>query len=212
MVHFIEPDVRPACDAFQNAWFYRPDHLSAQFVLARLAWTVLELTRDFNDLHGLIEPPKAVDEEIDQPQPQSKRSNTSNSNRRHVGTLKQGEGAHPQSDLNDADEDTGFDEERELAEDLETAMRHYPDVFAPLMSSSNSGENSAPASPMLSYAHLDPRRANMARYYANTLSWYPGVGRTERIAKAYMEAHPEVRQMSDGSIADPSLSGDLSDS
>jgi hypothetical protein len=85
------------------------------------------------------------------------------------------------------------DEECELAADMNAAMSHYPDVFASIMSGSEpEDDRPAPASPKPSYAQLDPVRANIAQYNAATMWWYPGAGRAERMANAYMEATPNT--------------------
>jgi hypothetical protein len=213
VAHFVTTEAQPACDVFHNAWFHCPDNLSAQFVLARLAWTVLPMTDAFNTLHGSTVDKRPSSEVVvgglDQSQLSPKRNNNPDpNNQRRVGALRRGGETRPQNGPRDAAEGAVPDEERELVEDLKKAMRHYPDVFDPYMSSGSSDDSSAPACLMHSYAHLDPRRARMARYYADTLSWYPGVGRTERIAKAYMETHPQVRQTSGGPIYDGSCSDD----
>lgn len=87
--------------------------------------------------------------------------------------------------------DTNYDDDQ-LEKDKQQAMSTFPDVFGHHRDS-GSFEGSGRSSRALSFSHLEPERAEAALYDALTLSWYPGVGKTQRLKKEYIENHPEVR-------------------
>lgn len=147
-----------------------------------MAFTVIPLTRRFNLLHG-----ETLDDQ--------KRK------RAHGPSNDGGRSKRPKprrSDTNDSSDPTAtrastpylpdtapnhdtVDEVRELEEDLELAALRLPHIFNPDLVRAN------------------PKLACSDTYHAHlvdTLAWYPGHRRMERMKEAYMRDNPQVRASS----------------
>jgi hypothetical protein len=169
--HFFVAKTRPACDAFHNATFHEPQNLSAEFVLSRLALTVIPSTINFNKLFGTVKDRKtkkrgrAVNDEQDGEQQSHRRNNQSNDTGASSGSEQLGSN----TGNNAAGNDIIIDDERELSEDMKEAMDYYLDVFGFNASSSGSEDGQGPVSPKLPFARLDAVRAKIARCNVETL-------------------------------------------
>lgn len=189
-----------------NAEFQKPDHLAAQYVFSRIAWAILPMTRRFvTNLALRVQGTKRRGHDEDGgivQAPRSKRRRSSSSGSIVGSTSSQqnptdGDGANYgnndnieyQSVISDG---SGNDEE-EFAKEQERAMRKFPDVFGPRYDSRGSEGGSGFSSPRFSFSHLEPERAEYAMHDVHTLSWYPGFRRVKRLARQYMQEHPQVR-------------------
>ncbi|KAF8598056.1 hypothetical protein BDV93DRAFT_561743 [Ceratobasidium sp. AG-I] len=218
MGHFFDKKSAPACFDLHNAIFRHPEYLSAHFFLARLAWTVLPMMDQFTASLSLDQKPKKrARDTADEPSSRQHKS-------KGTDPGQQGDNLGPQNSApgsgggninvaagNNCGNDRAMDEtiyediteieegdhsidEEELARDYERAHLCYPDIFPPSLSRGGSVADSTVLSPGPSFAHLSPDRAQKARHDVNTLTWYPGVKRIQRLEEAYLKANPQVRE------------------
>ena len=83
-----------------------------------------------------------------------------------------------------------IDEAHELAEEHKIAMRIYPHALGSNLLDSGSDNNLEPTG---SIKDKESAQKLDAPNLYDTLAWYPGLARIERLRKAYMNAHPQVR-------------------
>lgn len=81
-------------------------------------------------------------------------------------------------------DDSTVDEDGELADDLKTAASYLPHIFGSTLDKSN-----------LDSALPNPNYGGLV----DTLVWYPGHRRVERMKATYLKANPQIRATSSGS-------------
>lgn len=187
VVHFLDTDALPACRAFHNASVSRPTDLAGEYFLARLAVAVIPKTRTFNRRYGTLQvkstKKRARGEDSEggggkKPKPAQEDKNDSSMGGPAVPTPRNAD-----ADSNDNVDD----EERELEEDMKLAMRRLPYIFCP---------DWVPANPKLAFP--EAYRAHQV----DTLDWYPGRRRVQRMKEAYVTANPQVRATSSRDTAE----------
>ncbi|KAF8598173.1 hypothetical protein BDV93DRAFT_547518 [Ceratobasidium sp. AG-I] len=187
VVHFFDSIALEAGRFIHNCSLDGPGDFSAEYFFARLAWTVLPLTCRFTG-----EFPKL---------PGRKRSLTASDDNGRNTRSKLNPDASTSSGVSGQDSEmaqpTGLigqtnsavDEERELAEENALAIRCHPYLFGP--NALDGGSDDDLALPQSTKDERSAQRAH-ARSLYDTLGWYPGLARTERLKKAYMDANPQI--------------------
>lgn len=197
VAHFLDIDPLPACRAFHNALVGRPTDLAGEYLLARLAVAVIPKTRTFNQRYGNLpaKPTKkrarGQSEDGDAKKPKLAQDDKSDSS-------PGGSAVSPPSNADADSHNNVADEEHELEEDMKLAALRLPYIFCPDLVEAN---------PKL--ACTDAYRAHQV----DTLEWYPGRCRVQRMKEEYIGANPQVRTTSSrGAIKSDSDSGSNSGS